>query len=220
MAFSVVGIANLALRRIGVARISSITEGTEQADDANGSWEYIRKEVLESREWRFAKERVALAQNSSTPVVKYDYAYDLPSDFLRIAKGTKEDPAVYPEGAYSTSWTTGELEVHGKRFPYIVETLSDDTVCLFTDYSNDSYDLYLTYIKDVTDPTKYTARFVNALAFRWAAELALPRTEDYKKYDRMMELYRIALNDASALEQMLDFFEDEFGSEDWISAGR
>jgi hypothetical protein len=219
MAYSQIGIINLALGKIGPAKISSLTETSAQAEAAVLVWEYVRNEVLEARDWRFAKERVALAQNATAPVSKYDYAYTLPADFLRIAKDSPDDPSVYSSGSYSSSYLSGQLEIQGKSYDYIIENISDDTLCLFTDYDNTDDDLYLTYIKAEASAAKYSAHFISALAFRLAAELSFKLTESSEKYDRMMKYYDQALIRATAHNQGLDHNEEE-GSDAWETAGR
>jgi hypothetical protein len=56
-------VVNLALGRIGVKKITEVDWGdpvTQQAIDATAVWEFMRDEVLEARQWRFAKKRVQL----------------------------------------------------------------------------------------------------------------------------------------------------------------
>ena len=202
MAYSVVGIVNLALQKIGVMRIAALGEGSEQAIAANAVWEYIRDEVLQAKGWTFAKVRVALAQNATSPVQGYEYAYTLPADFLRLDRDKKDDLAVYPS------------------YNYVIETLPDGTICLFTDYDNETYDLYIRYIRKIADPQKFTPMFISALAFRLAAELAIPRTEGLKKYKAMMEMYAQALLMADSVNQSGDYQENETGDDSWERAGR
>jgi hypothetical protein len=203
MAYSTVGIVNIALQKIGVMRIAALGESSEQAIAANAVWQYIRDEVLQAKEWTFAKVKVALAQNATSPSQGYEYAYTLPADFLRMDRDDKDDPAVYPSG-----------------YNYAIETLADRTLCLFTDYDNSSENLYIRYIRRITDPQKFTPMFISALAFRLAAELAIPRTEGLKKYKAMMEMYSQALIMADGINQSGDYQKDEIGSDDWERVGR
>ena len=98
MAYTQVGIVNLALGRIGMKHITTITESTPQAEAANRVWEYIRDEVLEAKDWRFAKTREMLSRAPVSPIYTYDYAYVLPNDFLRLARSRDplNDPVFYP----------------------------------------------------------------------------------------------------------------------------
>ena len=52
MAYSITGIANLALIKMGADTITAITDtGDEKARKLNAVWEYVRDEVLEEKEW-------------------------------------------------------------------------------------------------------------------------------------------------------------------------
>lgn len=222
MAYSKIGIINLALGKIGVARISSLTEDSAQCIKAVEVYDYILDEVLESADWRFAKRRVALSQSTTAPANtnQYDYAYPLPQDYLRTAKGTKSDPAVYPVGAYALSYTSLNALVQAKTYDYIIEALEDGTKCLFTNYDNSSEDLYLTYIRRVTNPGLYSAQFISALSFRLAAEVSMSLTESVQKFELMMNGYDRALLLAKGHNQSMDYLEDEHGGDEWESAGR
>lgn len=214
MARSVVGIVNMALRRIGVNRISALDEDSVQAIDANAVWEYIRDEVLEARDWKFAKKRVALAQNAETPANLYSYAYTIPADFLRMARGSKTDPPFYPTITNRSYYDENDVIRHAP-YAYSVETLEDGTLCLFTNYDNTDNDLYLTYIKKVTNPTKYSAHFCSTLAFRLAAELCIGRRESTALFDRMMSLYDQFLIRADGVNSTMEYVEDDTGSDSW-----
>lgn len=221
MAYSVVGVVNMALQRIGVGAIAALTEDSPQAIEANRVWEYIRDEVLAAKDWAFARTRVALAQNTTSPEYTFDYAYTLPNDFLRLCREKKGDPSVYPEGLLASSYIEGDTIVKVPTYQYVVESLADGTLCLFTDYDNsDGYDLFIKYIRKEDNPQKWTAPFISALAFRLSAELAIPRTEGLKKFEMMMILYEKALMIADGVNMSSDYVENEAGSDDWERAGR
>src|SRR5450759_3066186 len=200
MAYSNVGIANMMLQRIGAK--SSITGWPDLS--TNGVkvtliWEYIRDEVLEAIKPKFATVRVVLAQSSTNPINAdvYLYAYPLPSDYLCLADNTKDDPAVYP-------FSVGN---------YVIETLTDGTLCLMCNYDSvSSGDIYLTYIRKVTDPAKYSPSFINCFTYRGAAELCLAVVEGAGKFDAMMKLYMQTKRRAQGMNRAQDYQVDEKGS--------
>ena len=103
MSYTIVGIVNLALNRIGVKRLGDpqvfpFTENSVQSLAANAVWEYVRDEVLAEKDWRFAKKRAAIGKVAEVPESGYDFAYLVPDDFLRIGIGTEDDPSIYPSG--------------------------------------------------------------------------------------------------------------------------
>lgn len=212
MAYSIVGIVNMALQRLGAkGRITNISDATDpNAVKANAVWEYIRDEVLEEVKPKFATFRIALSQSSTAPANSeiYDYAYPLPNDYVCLAYGIADDPPVWPSSVG----------------PYVVETLSatDDLLALMTNYNSvtESYAIYLTYIKKITNPARYTASFINALAFRLAAELSFTVAESGGKFEAMMTLYEKTKRKAKAGSLKNDYLADEQGSDSWETAGR
>jgi len=220
MAYDKTGVINMALGRIGALRIVDAGEDSAQAIAANNVWDYIRDEVLEAGNWSFARTRKALVQNPSSPAFGYDYAYTLPSDFLKLAENKEDDPCVYPSGSYHTSYVFGQFEIEGTRYSYSIETLSDGTMVLATDYDNSSADLYIIYIRRVVDVNKFSASFINALAFRLAAELTMPLSKGKGIYDTMMLRYEKALDWAEAHDRKGEYLENETGNSDWEDAGR
>ena len=219
MAYSNVGIANLALGRIGVSKISVLTEKSDQSIAVNAVWEYIRDEVLSAKDWVFATRRVALAQSVLEPIYNYSYAYALPTDFLRLAKQKKDDPSVYYAGSSSELSTMLE-EVYQVNWSYVFETLTDGNLYLLSNYDNTDYDIYIKYIRQVIDPAKYSPSFISAFAFRLAAEVSIPLTESLKKFESMLTLYNMALQLADGLNQSMNYEENETGTDDWDKAGR
>ena len=95
MAYSKLGIANLALGRLGIKKITDYTS-TQQGIRVADVWEYVRDIVNGALDWKFATVRVELEQRYEIPAYEYDYAYALPTDFLRLARPTKAGPVVYP----------------------------------------------------------------------------------------------------------------------------
>jgi len=210
----------MSLQRIGVKLIANLTEDSAQAIAANAVWEYVRDEVLEAKDWKFAKVRVALEQLVTAPEYGYDYAYALPYDFLRICLTHEDDNSFYPSGAYASAYTADEVTVRSRNYGYSIETIADGTMCLFSDYDNEDDELYINYIRRVTDPAKYSPSFISALAFRMAAEVSITRTEGRQKFIDMMTLYDSALKRADEINSQRDYIRYEYGSEEWERAGR
>ena len=84
MAVTQIKICNLALAKIGAARISDITQDTKSAILLNSIYELIRDQVLRAHPWNFATKRATISPNASTPDFEYDYTYDLPNDCLKV----------------------------------------------------------------------------------------------------------------------------------------
>lgn len=83
---SVVEICNRALSNIGNSRsINSLTEASKEAGECSLHFEACRDAVLSDFDWNFATKRVALADTSNPPP-DWEYAYQYPSDCLRISE--------------------------------------------------------------------------------------------------------------------------------------
>lgn len=84
MASSAVDICNSALIKVGADRIISLTEDNQRARLCNEQYSKLRDDLLRAHPWNFAIKRVELAQSSTAPAFDYDYAFDIPSDCLRV----------------------------------------------------------------------------------------------------------------------------------------
>ena len=91
MTLSATNLCSLALQRIGAHAINSFSDGTVESNLSGALYQPIRDGILSSYPWSFATEQSSLAQLTTPPLADYDYAYALPSDFLRaISAGVSE----------------------------------------------------------------------------------------------------------------------------------
>ena len=186
---SEVGICNSALIKIGAARITALTEGSKNANLCNEQYAKLRDAELRGHDWNFAVARAKLAQIAGTPPSGFDYWYQLPSDWLRTI-------AVHASDA-----DTGDLkyEIKGDRL------------------LSDAVDVYLVYIRQVTDPNEMDTLFREALAYRIAAELAIPIAASGTLHDRMLRNYRDAAMRAKGVDAIEDY-PKRFPQSAWVSA--
>lgn len=97
MSYTKLGVINLALGKLGNSTIvASLIEDTAERIAATTVWEYILDEVLEAKEWKFAKTTVQLDTSDVTPQNGYTNAYPLPDDLLRLVRKTGFDSPVSP----------------------------------------------------------------------------------------------------------------------------
>jgi hypothetical protein len=141
-------IVNVALRALGGSRITSLTDGSNNANAANDVYELVRDQVLRSHNWNFATMRVQLAEVADEPAFGYDHQYALPSDWIRTISVHDNDAGL------------GGID-------YKEETYEGQRVILAN-----SDAVYLRYIGRVTDPNLYPADFIIALAVQIAMRLA------------------------------------------------
>lgn len=143
---TVTEVINHALRMIGGQRITDVTDGSKNANAASDIYELVRDELLASHPWNFAGERVELARSATAPAFGFQYKYALPADWLRTISVHDNDAGV------------GTL-YHKEEGGFIFA---------------DSENVYMRYVKRVTDANAMTADFRRAWSSALARDLAVP----------------------------------------------
>jgi hypothetical protein len=241
--YSQASISNLALGRIGArGQITDINEGSPNAVKLLAVWDSVFQEVLSERDWKFAKTRVQLQLSLVTPLYAYKYAWALPGDFLRFVRPHKrpsdrsyawlwgpegegwyrrDDPPFWPGGhAYVVETMTAGWLVAPPADPVPYPDPFPAGKYALTNYGGCHGPAAINYIRLIDDYTQLMPGFVNCLAWRLAAELAVSVTEDKAKFQGAEQMYRDSLNSAEAQNETMDFSKDESGSSSWERAGR
>ena len=177
---SAADIVNLALVPLRRSTITSLTDGSPSANDANAIYATTLKRLLRRHDWSFARKRQKLAQEVGTPVSGFDYSYQLPSDFVRALVVSDSD--------------TGR---RGIRY-----RIEQDSIL------SDASQIYLTFIFDVTDEGAFSADFIDYLAFTLAVSLAKTksmREEMERERQRAMQ----AAMSIDSIEGDIDYIEDD-----------
>ena len=139
---SEVDICNMALRRLGAERITSLADTTKRAKLCNDAYTLVRDRVLRSHPWNFAMRRVTLAKLVTTPEFGFDNEFQLPSDCLRVIRIDDYEP---------------------EEINYVVE---GDKLLI------DEPSVKISYISKVTNTAEYEANFIQVLAWELALELS------------------------------------------------
>lgn len=157
MAASETDIANLALQKIGESRINSLNDQADKnARVCKLNYDQARGEALMMCRWRFAKKQAAISKLIDPPLYKWQAAYQLPADLLRLTEIEGDD--VWNPKQY--------FDIQGRKlFVYF----SDDF-----DSAADSLNIEYIFDEDVT--TSYDPLFVNVLALKLASMIARPLT--------------------------------------------
>jgi len=156
-------VANLALRKLGSARISSFDENTPESRVIRDVYDSILEEVLCQGQWTFAQKRAALTQTTDTVPVTTDgvsIVYAMPNDCLKV-------------NYYSPSSAIVKLEYFQSRV-VILSNVSD--LKIFYTFRN-------------IDPNTYFPNFITALATRLASEIGFNLTQATKKAALLLEEY-------------------------------
>lgn len=169
---SQVKLANRALTKIGSARITSLDEDSKAAATINSMFQDVLDAELRAHNWHFSKTRALLPKLSTPPLFGFSYAYQLPSDFLKLIQ--IGDFPIYPRAD-----TRGLFSIEDGQ--------------LLTDIDAP---LPLRYIKRVTDVNKLDALFAETFACRLAFESCEAITQSATKKQAASAEYADALKNA------------------------
>lgn len=172
---SVVDICNLALANLGQnGNISSISppEGSQYAETCARFYPIARDLMLEMHNWSFATKRAQLAQLSQTPVGDWRYAYAVPSDRIRIISLLPLVELDYDNQGYQSQAIYDRDRLQHRRSDDSFGSIDfiEENGILYTNEPN----AMVRYVWRVTDSTKFTPAFVDALSWLLASYLAGP----------------------------------------------
>lgn len=168
MATSDVAICNLAMQKLGAARITALSEDSVEARECNACYEAQRDAELRKHPWNFAIARVSLPADATAPAFGPANSFTLPADFVRLLP---KDPE---EVTNDDDW-----RIEGKKI-----------------LTNDSAPLEIRYIYRVEDPNEFDALFVEALACKIAIQTCEKITTSSQKKAAVVEEYKSAINSA------------------------
>ena len=191
---SQVQICNLALSRLGQSGIQSLGEASAAAEHCNLAWGPALEAALRDHNWNFATRYQALASLGSPPP-HWTWRYAAPSDLARarfILPAAKGDPP-----------------------PAFEIALADDgaTRIVLTDKAQ----AWLCYTGLIQNASLYDPLFVDALAWRLAADLAAPLTQSDRRHQACMNRYQNAIAGAKGADAA-EGLELSTRLPDWIAA--
>jgi hypothetical protein len=172
MATDSTAICNSSMIKLGVEKIASLAENSRAAILCNEQYDKKRKQLLQSHYWNFAIKRHAFVDSGSTPEYEFAYAYTIPSDYLRMA-GTEYSPS--PDGS----------PLYQREGAYILSNYSP---------------FRGKYVYDLTDTTKFTPTFDEALALLIALDLCHTLTQDKGLWDRLQAELKEVLRDTRSFD--------------------
>lgn len=171
---SKVAICNQGLSWIGGNLITSFGDGSTEADLCSTNYEALRDSVLEDREWTFAQQWFRLTPTTSTPTnqARWSYQFLLDPQILKVNEVVNENDNPL---------------TFSKERRYL--------------YSNSAVLVIRATIK-IVDTTEFSSGFIQALAARIAADLAIPLTESRSLQKDMYALYGQKLVDGITVDSM------------------
>lgn len=95
-----------ALLLIGHGTISSFTEGGAGALVASNLYDSSYENLLTLHRWRFASGKVSLSRLTATPLNEWDYAFQLPANYMLINRVIPDtDYEIFEDKIYSNQQT-------------------------------------------------------------------------------------------------------------------
>jgi hypothetical protein len=170
---STIEICNLALTKLGAARITSLADDSKQAQALSAIYDSARDAELAAHPWSFAITRAALPASSTAPAFGWARAFPLPADCLHLVQ-------VGDSFSYYDSDTAGAgFDVEGGA------VLTDATSPLL-----------IRYTYRVTNSGLFPPLFVQSLACRLAFELAEELTQNLSKREAAWAERKEAIREA------------------------
>jgi hypothetical protein len=178
MSITQMDICNLALNNLGSKKITSLTESSQAAIQLSLVYDICRDSVLRDCDWQFATFFASLAAISGATelVPGYAYIYAYPTKCMRIRKVYSDNESQNPvaeDFRPCLSAATAQKAIACQLSP-----------------------AYIEYTYQVTDPTLYDSKFVEALSFKLAATVCVILTGSTEKRDKMVKGYADTLSDA------------------------
>lgn len=93
MSFSKFDICTTACYLVGAEDVSSFDDETRESRLCSRLYDTTKRQLLQCHPWVFAKKQISLARLTDEPLFDYEYAYQLPSDYLRMVKIESEQNA-------------------------------------------------------------------------------------------------------------------------------
>ena len=183
-------IANVALTRLGHLQIVTFDDGTKPSDLCRLHYPICRDALLRMHAWNFAIRRVALALSATAPNHEYSYAYALPTDCIRVIR----------TGLEADGFSGIDYRIEGKFL------LTDETP------------VNIEYVARITDVTQFDDMFVDVLAQRMAAEMAMPLTDNASLTKTAWDIYTTKLQEARTGDSQEGTPRDIIDMNGWLQA--
>ena len=167
---------NTALGLLGEMPIDDLTDTEDpKAVKCLVFWSMVLDEVLESHDWTFATARAKLQQDAIIPAYGFDYAYPVPSDFIRILAAT-----------------TGDYDVENDSGAQVYYRFEGGRIL------SNAENMNLKYVYRVAEPGRFSPLFALAVSGALAVKLAAALTKSASTLQGMTQLAELWLSRAKA----------------------
>ena len=192
-------IANSALTKLGEARIMSLTDNVKPAREINAIFTLRRDTLLRAHNWNFAMTRASLPALVDAPAWGYAYAYQLPSDCLRMVQ--VNDYWIIPGYADFLGGPDDE--------PFKIEDGK-----IVTDYGSP---LKVRYVKRVSNSGDFDTTFIELFAYDLAYECCEAITQSNTKKEGLRIGYLASLR-AAVRANAIELPPSAIPDDSWIAS--
>ena len=153
--------------------VTNIDSPTTQTEVVCARWyDVARKSLLRRHPWNFATKRIVLTADVNKPAFGYDFAYNLPNDFIRVISLEEPDN--------NAPLLTAQYRVEGNQL--LVGRL------VGASQSSGAQSLNFIYIFNETNIVKFDDLFVDTLAIELASKIAYKFTASNTDVQRINSL--------------------------------
>lgn len=174
-----VDICNRALGAIGArATISSLNDPVQAAIQCKLNYAAMRKMLLRSAHWGFARRQVALAQigslSAGTAPYPWLYEYSYPSDCLKVRYLVEPSPV--PPSSLPTTGETLLPYTSSRQWRFLIGNDLDSGGNARRMVLTNLFQAFAVYTVDVTNTDLFDDSFTEALVAGLASKLVIPLT--------------------------------------------
>ena len=193
---SQVEIANRALTKVGDTRIISLTDNVETARIISVIWDTVRDNELRAHNWNFSIIRASIPALLSAPAFGYSYAFQLPTDCLRVIQAGD----YYPGPSMSNYRNANEAvyQIEGGKI-----------------LTNLAAPLKIRYISRFENTGGWDSAFTEVFACRLALESCEKITQSNTKKQVLGEEYKMALR-VAVLADAIENPPDPIPDDSWV----
>jgi len=172
MATGKLDIINLALMRIGESPIQSLEEGSTPANSAKALYDMSRRAVLRDFDWSFAMKTSSLPLLADEGEEAGVYVCSVPADCLRVVQVLRRYEANIARGTAGFYTSNEWFRVQGNKL-YVRTPVP-----------------YVRYVRDEENTNLFDAKFIEALSYKLAGELAMPVRQSESLMASMLNAYQ------------------------------
>lgn len=196
---SKVDICNFALQNLGANSITSIDEGTTEANECKLRYNSSRRALLQMHQWNFAIKRVALARDTATPAFNYNYQFTMPADYLYMIMTSLEEQFQSPAPQIVNSF----LYVHDVPYYGGIDKYRIEGNKLLS-YEEE---VKIVYVADEQNTGLYSSTFVELLARYLSYQIAYRVVGSRSERDSQKTIFEQELQEFQSIDSQQGVFD-------------